>query len=302
MWRRHRHTSQGASVTTGAPCIVDAMKKHFLLLTGLLLMMSVACAQKFTHTASNGIPLEYTINKKSSTVALTNHGNPCVGNLAIPPSVKHKSTEYPVTSIGALAFATCKKLTSVVLPNTVTTIGRLAFFNCSDLSGPLTIPESVTNIHSGAFSNCSGLTSVTFPNTVITIDDFAFEECSSLTSITALSPIPPRLGTGVFDGVSDTIPVRVPREAVTAYRADIGWRHFSNIQAARCPAVVTAEGNTIIISNAVGAQIRIFDMQGRLLSNQRVKENPYRLHVASAGAYLVQVDNGTAHRVVVQPQ
>lgn len=265
-------------------------------------MAGAVCAQNFSHTAPNGIPLDYSTNKKSTVATLTNHGTPCAGDLIIPASVKYKGKEYSVISIGPLAFATCKKLTSVTISTSVTSIGRLAFFSCSGLTGTLTIPGSIASIGNGAFSNCNNLTSLTLPATALTLGDFAFEECDGLMSITSLSPTPPKLGNGVFDGVSDTIPVYVPRGSEAAYRAANGWKRFSNIQAISHPVSVAVEGNVITVHGALGVQVRIFDMQGRLLSNQRVKEDPYHFRVVSAGSYLVQIDDGTAHRVVVQPQ
>ena len=81
-----------------------------------------------------------------------------------------------VTTIGKYAFADCRVLTSVTIPNNVTTIGEYAFSVCSALTS-VTIPNSVTKIGSGAFSNCSELTSVTIPNSVTTIGRAAFYAC-----------------------------------------------------------------------------------------------------------------------------
>ncbi len=87
------------------------------------------------------------------------------------------------TKITNYAFADCKGLTTITIPNSVTSIGSSAFWGCSGLTS-VTIPDSVTSIGSSAFSGCSGLTSVTIPDSVTSIGSSAFWGCSGLTSIT----------------------------------------------------------------------------------------------------------------------
>lgn len=67
---------------------------------------------------------------------------------------------YPVRSIKEKAFEWCRKLKSIVIPN------------------------SVTRIESFAFNRCAGLTSVTIGDGLKFIDSFVFEECGALESIT----------------------------------------------------------------------------------------------------------------------
>ncbi|MBO5540355.1 MAG: leucine-rich repeat protein [Muribaculaceae bacterium] len=65
----------------------------------------------------------------------------------------------------------------------VTGIGYRAFESCSGLTS-VTIGNSVTYISDNAFRYCSGLTSVTIPNSVTSIGYDAFSDCSGLTSVT----------------------------------------------------------------------------------------------------------------------
>ncbi len=88
-----------------------------------------------------------------------------------------------VTSIGNLTFSGYSSLTSISIPNSVTSIGDLAFYYCSSLTS-ITIPNSVTSIGNQAFQDCSSLTSISIGNSVTSIGIWAFQYCSSLTSIT----------------------------------------------------------------------------------------------------------------------
>ena len=87
-----------------------------------------------------------------------------------------------VTSIGDYAFYNCFGLTTVEIGNSVTSIGDYAFYNCSGLTS-VEMGSSVTSIGASAFSGCSRLTSVEIPNSVTSIENYAFSGCSRLTSV-----------------------------------------------------------------------------------------------------------------------
>ena len=64
-----------------------------------------------------------------------------------------------VTGIGEWAFAGCKSLTAVAIPDSVTSLGDRAFFGCESLT-TVAIPASVTRIGTGAFAYCKNLTDI----------------------------------------------------------------------------------------------------------------------------------------------
>ena len=127
-------------------------------------------------------------------------------------------TTQKVAEIAASTFRNNKKITSVVLPETISIIGSGAFYGCTNLKSVI-IPNSVrsvteasttattveswfdgctnlrrvvftegeaddfTDIGYALFRNCTSLTSIVIPKYVKTIGKEAFINCSSLSSI-----------------------------------------------------------------------------------------------------------------------
>ena len=87
-----------------------------------------------------------------------------------------------VTKVGAEAFLECKKLQSIVLPDSATEIGSNAFKNCDGLK-EVTIGDGVKKIGSSAFYDCDALTTVTFGDSLETIGTQAFYSCNNLQEV-----------------------------------------------------------------------------------------------------------------------
>ena len=85
-------------------------------------------------------------------------------------------------TIGENAFADCKILTEITIPDSVTRIGEYSFLNCVSLTG-ITIPDSVTRIDKHAFECCTGLTRIAIPDSVTELADSAFLKCDGLAEI-----------------------------------------------------------------------------------------------------------------------
>ena len=81
-----------------------------------------------------------------------------------------------------MAFAYCKSLSNVVIPDSVTSIGDGAFEDCSSLSS-VVLPDSITSIGNRAFNECDSLRSVVIPDGVTSIGVGAFIGCKSLKSL-----------------------------------------------------------------------------------------------------------------------
>ena len=138
---------------------------------------------------------------------------------------------YPVRHIAAGAFAGCKKLWTVTVPESVTDIGEDAFQdcvalvnvelpesleeiggymfkNCTKLSH-IDLPEGLTEISEGMFENCQILWRIAIPSTVREIGDGAFYKCLMLKSFTLPSGLK-RIGEGAFELCEEMKRISIP--------------------------------------------------------------------------------------------
>lgn len=115
-----------------------------------------------------------------------------------------------ITSIGSYAFANFKKLSSVVVPDTVSRIYSYAFYGCTNLR-TVSVPADII-LGSYAFANCNNLNSYKKSSKVaksgfatLGVDDatgtvgaFAFENCVNLQSVDVSNAA--SVGEGAFSG------------------------------------------------------------------------------------------------------
>ncbi len=117
------------------------------------------CGATRTVSATSGTTgeLSYTItpNADGGAVTITKCETSVTGELEIPATIDGVT----VTTIGTLAFKSCKNLTSVVLPEGLTTLEQWAFYSCTGMT-KITIPLSLTTVANAAFDNCRALTEV----------------------------------------------------------------------------------------------------------------------------------------------
>ena len=76
-------------------------------------------------------------------------------------------------------FALCKKLKSVVIPDSVRTIGNDAFRGCSSLT-EIRLPKHLKVIRQNCFNGCTSLVEIQMPEDLESVESQAFAQCQSL--------------------------------------------------------------------------------------------------------------------------
>ena len=203
------------------------------------------------YTDNQGIV--YQLNS-DGTITLTD-GHSATGSITIPEAIEKGGTSYPVTSVGNMAFATCRQLVSVTFSGNVGSIGGFAFWDCGALetvtfSGDVrsigdyafwdctalenvTFPGNVGSIGSNAFVNCADLENVTFSGNVGRIEDWAFDSCTALESVTFSGDVT-SIGDYAFQYCTKLttiyVPASMPKETVQIIRDALDSSRLSDVQ------------------------------------------------------------------------
>ena len=152
-------------------------------------------------------------------------------SITIPPSV---------TRIGNYVFEGCYNLKTVNILDLETWCNLQSGSNISRhhlyLNGKkitsLIIPESVTSIGKYAFSSCYGIISVIIPNSVTSIGYNAFSGCTGLRDMYCYARQLPETGNNILSSSNYTnATLHVPAASVSAYRAVEPWKSFKEIVA-----------------------------------------------------------------------
>lgn len=108
-----------------------------------------------------------------------------VKKVVIPNAILDENdNSYPVEYIDKCAFANCRRLKEISLPNTLKTIDEYAFLNCENLL-KITIPKGVNKISNYTFSRCYLLNEINLLGEITDISQHAFSYCKSLKEFNA---------------------------------------------------------------------------------------------------------------------
>lgn len=157
----------------------------------------------------NGCEYDYKINTADGTATITkfrapdDHGS---YDITIPTAFGR----FPVTDIGDYAFSGCHSLTTLSLGENIKTIGSYAFYDCTQITGSVTIPQSVTSIGNEAFRWCSGIDSLTINNAATSIGEWAFASCFGIKTLSLGEKIK-TIGYNAFSDCSGLKTVTLPK-------------------------------------------------------------------------------------------
>lgn len=100
----------------------------------------------------------------------------------IPSTVPNEGIAFTVSRIHDRAFAECKQLTAVSIPDSVESIGPEAFRDCSRLVS-VELPDNEVDMHNHAFQDCTALESIVIPKSARRVGAHVFDGCDRLASI-----------------------------------------------------------------------------------------------------------------------
>lgn len=154
-----------------------------IALIALLIPISINWFTFLAHFFSDGNdtpvnPLEYKI-LTDSTAAVNKCRLTEIKNISIPEKTCIGGNEYTVTKIEKKAFSYCRKLTNIIIPESVTEIEYSAFSDCSSLTH-IKLTSNITCINAFTFSYCTNLKSIVIPASVTSIGYKAFDRCDNL--------------------------------------------------------------------------------------------------------------------------
>ena len=104
--------------------------------------------------------------------------------LGLPAGLKKTEFTVPdgVRALGPSAFAVCKELKKINLPETLELIDFYCFAECESLNN-VVLPNKLTDLEMFAFTGCTSLTDITLSENLTEIGGGAFFSCTALKNI-----------------------------------------------------------------------------------------------------------------------
>lgn len=179
------------------------MKKIFKLFLAVAIsftVLSLTSQEDITISAKISGDYSYEVGTDNTVTILNYNGNE--KDLTIPNEIdgmivkrigygafaECKSIEVlnipeSITIIGNYAFSQCSQIKVVNMSDAVVSIGQYAFAGCNSLES-IVVPKGISTLNYGTFFDCINLKDVTLPDGIKTIGGMVFANCKSLENIT----------------------------------------------------------------------------------------------------------------------
>ena len=119
----------------------------------------------------------------------------------VPEIVNIDGDNYFLTKIDNCAFANCRNLEDISLPDSIQLIKSSAFHNCRSLES-IVIPKCCIFLGSSVFAGCLSLKSTILPDNLEVIRDWTFAGCLSMKEIFIPKGVR-KIGPNCFNGDAD---------------------------------------------------------------------------------------------------
>ncbi len=175
------------------------MKKLMSLLVTATVILSAMCVAGFPASAASKVSGDYNYYVSPEGTVVISKYKGSASEVVVPGEIDG----IKVTEVGDKAFAGCKRIKSVKLPEGLTAIGEDAFYNCKNLK-TVSLPDSVESIGAGAFS-WSALSEFKLPPKLTVIP----EQLLTYTQITEFE---------IPEGVTEICPIAFCGTKITAIK------------------------------------------------------------------------------------
>ena len=177
---------------------------------------------------------------------------------------KNSTIPDGVLAIGALAFNNCQ-IEKIQFPETVKSIGDYAFASCRYLTEVI-LPEGLDSIAYGAFSNCELLETIEFPTTMKYFGEEAFDNCHNLMNVVSNIENPKEISESVFgygySGVYSQATLWVPKGKIDSYKRVSAWNLFNSydelLHDILTKPTITYDGHYLVMTNNPDQRAKIY--------------------------------------------
>ncbi len=202
-------------------------------------------------------------------------------------------------------------LTTVRLPDDLDSIGNHAFYSNTTLKN-ISLPNQLKQIGFGAFYGCTAIDTITLPAGLQSIKPECFKNCKALKQLVNMNETPIDITSDVFSAITlNTCNLIVPDNSIEQYKTKDVWEKFQNIVSLTSYLKLVQGNDEVIIypipvknmlyilksSSTDISNIRIFDLNGRLVLNLPENETNIDLSFLSANTYMLEMKIG-AQRIV----